>query len=114
MNRPYDPRDLAEIRVFHRGTFLCRAVAPELAAQTISLKDLQNARARLRRELRAADRAAQPGRGAHPPRARSRPRRRPAHPPHRRGSTAARRTAAGPPPPAALRRTGRLKLYRED
>ena len=109
MNRPYDPRDLAEIRVFHRGTFLCRAVAPELAAQTISLKDLQNARARLRRELRAADRAAQPGRGAHPPRARSRPRRRPAA---RR--TAARRTAAGPPPPAALRRTGRLKLYRED
>ena len=40
----YDPRDLAEIRVFHRGKFLCRAVAPELAAKTISLKDLQNAR----------------------------------------------------------------------
>ena len=49
----YDPRDLAEIRLYHHGTFLCRAVAPDLAAATISLKDLQNARARRRRELRS-------------------------------------------------------------
>ncbi|GGM09474.1 Mu transposase C-terminal domain-containing protein [Nakamurella endophytica] len=47
----YDPRDLAEIRVFHRGQFICRAVAPELAAATISLKDLQTTRARRRRQL---------------------------------------------------------------
>src|SRR5664279_2174872 len=33
----YDPRDLAEIRVFHRGAFLCRAVSPEIAAVSISL-----------------------------------------------------------------------------
>jgi len=37
----YDPRDLAEIRVYHHGRFLCRAVAGELAAATITLKDLQ-------------------------------------------------------------------------
>lgn len=48
----YDPRDLAEIRVFHEGKFLCRAVSAELAASTISLKDLQAARNRRRRELR--------------------------------------------------------------
>ena len=47
----YDPRDLAEIRVFHRGEFLCVAVSPDLAAASISLKDLQAARNRRRREL---------------------------------------------------------------
>jgi putative transposase len=49
----YDPRDLAEIRVFHAERFLCRAVAPDLAAQTISLRDLQAARTARRRQLRA-------------------------------------------------------------
>jgi putative transposase len=49
----YDPRDLGEIRVYHRGRFLCRAVAPELADQTISLRDLQAARNARRRGLRA-------------------------------------------------------------
>ena len=48
----YDPRDLAEIRVYHRGAFLCRAVAPDLADQTITLKDLQAARTARRRRLR--------------------------------------------------------------
>jgi putative transposase len=48
----YDPRDLAEIRVFHDGRFLCRAVSPELAGTTISLRDLQAARTARRRELR--------------------------------------------------------------
>ena len=47
----YDPRDLAEIRVFHRNQFLCVAVSPELAASSISLKDLQTARNHRRREL---------------------------------------------------------------
>ena len=28
----YDPRDLAEIRVYHRDAFLCRAVSPDIAA----------------------------------------------------------------------------------
>ncbi|MGH2715637.1 MAG: Mu transposase C-terminal domain-containing protein, partial [Thermoleophilaceae bacterium] len=48
----YDPRDLAEIRVYHGGRFLCRAISPELAGQTISLRDLQAARTARRRALR--------------------------------------------------------------
>jgi putative transposase len=48
----YDPRDLAEVRVFHAGRFLCRAISPELAGQTISLRDLQAARTARRRALR--------------------------------------------------------------
>lgn len=49
----YDPRDLGEIRLFHRGRFLCRAISPEYAGQAITLKDLQAARAAQRRALRA-------------------------------------------------------------
>ena len=48
----YDPRDLAEIRVYHRGEYLCRAVAPDIATATVSMKDLQAARNQRRRELR--------------------------------------------------------------
>jgi putative transposase len=48
----YDPRDIAEIRVFHRNRFLCRAINPELAGRTVTLKDIQSARARHRRSLR--------------------------------------------------------------
>ncbi len=47
----YDPRDLAEIRVFHRDAFLYRAICAELAGQSISLKDLVRARRQRRREL---------------------------------------------------------------
>jgi putative transposase len=48
----YDPRDLAEIRVFHRNRFLCRAISPEHAGQTITFKDIQAARVAHRRALR--------------------------------------------------------------
>jgi putative transposase len=48
----YDPHDLAEIRVFHRDRFLCRALCPELAGMAIGLKDLIRARDARRRELR--------------------------------------------------------------
>jgi putative transposase len=48
----YDPRDLAEIRVYHHDEFVCRAVSPEIAATSISMKDLQAARNQRRRELR--------------------------------------------------------------
>jgi len=47
----YDPRDMAEIRVYYRDTFLCRAVCQELAGQTVSLKDITCARNRRKREL---------------------------------------------------------------
>ncbi len=48
----YNPRDIGEIRVYHLDTFLCRAIAPELAADSISLQELQAARSRRRRDLK--------------------------------------------------------------
>jgi putative transposase len=48
----YDPRDMAEIRVFHKDRFICRAVCQELAGETVPLRAIVNARARRRRELR--------------------------------------------------------------
>ncbi|MFB4283859.1 Mu transposase C-terminal domain-containing protein [Nonomuraea sp. MTCD27] len=53
----YDPRDITEIRVYLRGCdgseeFLCRAICPELAETTISLKEITAARNARRKELR--------------------------------------------------------------
>ena len=48
----YDPRDLAEIRVFYHDHFLCRAICQGLAGQEISLKEIIQARRARRRELR--------------------------------------------------------------
>lgn len=48
----YDPRDITEIRVFHRSHFLCAAVDPDHAGSTITLKDIQTARAARRRAVR--------------------------------------------------------------
>jgi putative transposase len=48
----YDPRDLAEIRVFLDNAFLCRAICPELAGQTIGLKEIVQARNERRKNLR--------------------------------------------------------------
>jgi len=42
----YDPRDVAEIRVFYRDTFLCRAVCQELAGETVPLREIVRARDR--------------------------------------------------------------------
>jgi len=39
-----DPRDLAEPRVYHQDRFRCRAICPELAGQTLALKDGVRAR----------------------------------------------------------------------
>lgn len=49
----YDPRDVAEIRVFHQDLFVCRAICPELAGCTVELKDILRARSARRRQLRA-------------------------------------------------------------
>jgi putative transposase len=49
----YDPRDMAEMRVYFGESFLCRAIYPELAGETVALKDIIRARNRRRRELRA-------------------------------------------------------------
>lgn len=48
----YDPRDLAEIRVFHNNSFLCRAICHELSDVKISLKEIIKARQGRKRELR--------------------------------------------------------------
>jgi putative transposase len=48
----YDPRDMAEIRVFHEDRFLCRAICPELAGETVPFREIVRARNRRRRELR--------------------------------------------------------------
>ncbi|WP_147050787.1 Mu transposase C-terminal domain-containing protein, partial [Kocuria flava] len=53
----YDPRDAGEVRVYHQDTFLCRAIAPELAAETITLQQLQQARSARRKELKQQLRA---------------------------------------------------------
>jgi putative transposase len=48
----YDPRDMAEIRVFYRERFLCRAICQELAGETVAFREIASARDRRRRELR--------------------------------------------------------------
>src|SRR6202142_3744832 len=48
----FDPRDMAEIRVFHDDRFLCPAVCAELAGTTVPLREIIRARNRRRRELR--------------------------------------------------------------
>lgn len=47
----YDPRDVAEIRVFYNDRFLCRAICQEMAGETVSLREIVHARDRRRREL---------------------------------------------------------------
>ena len=47
----YDPRDVAEVRVFHEDRFLCRAVCQELAGETVTFREIATARNRRRREL---------------------------------------------------------------
>ena len=48
----YDPRDMAEIRVYHQDRYLGRAICQELAGQTISLKEIIAARRQRHKELR--------------------------------------------------------------
>jgi putative transposase len=48
----YDPRDMAEVRLFHQGKFLCRAICPELAGETVALRDILHARNQRRRDLK--------------------------------------------------------------
>jgi putative transposase len=48
----YDPRDLGEVRLFHEGRFLCRAICPEIAGETVPRREVIQARNRRRRALR--------------------------------------------------------------
>lgn len=49
----HDPRDVAEIQVYHRDRFLCRAINAENADRTVSLRDVQAARRARRKALHA-------------------------------------------------------------
>ena len=49
----YDPRDMAEIRIYYQDRFLCRAICPDLADRAVSLKEITAARNARRRDLRA-------------------------------------------------------------
>lgn len=53
VNIRYDPRDLGEIRVFHRDQFLCRAISDAHAGEHLTLTDIKTARTARRRDLRA-------------------------------------------------------------
>ncbi len=48
----YDPRDMAEVRLFYKDRYLCRAICQELAGETVSFREIASARNRRRRELR--------------------------------------------------------------
>lgn len=47
----YDPRDLAEIRVFYGNKFICQAICQELAGEQVSLKEIIRARRKQKQEL---------------------------------------------------------------
>lgn len=48
----FNPRDVGEIRVYFNNEYLCRAIAPELAASSVSLEELRAARSSRRRDLK--------------------------------------------------------------
>ena len=48
----FNTRDVGEIRVYFNGVYLCWAIAPELAADAVSLKERQAARSQQRRNLK--------------------------------------------------------------
>jgi putative transposase len=92
----YDPRDLAEVRVYHHNRFLCRAVSPEHCGQVITLKDIQAARLMHRRALRSQIRERiTPVADFLPTRPQQDP-------------------ARAPEPPHAPSRTTKLRTYQED
>jgi putative transposase len=55
----YDPRDMGEIRVFHKDSFLCRAISSELAGETVPLRDIVRVRNSRRKELQKIIRSRQ-------------------------------------------------------
>lgn len=51
INIRYDPRDLAEIKVYYCDQFLCKAVCQDIAEMVVSLKEIKAARSTARKEL---------------------------------------------------------------
>jgi putative transposase len=48
----YNPSNITSIRVFHNNKFLCQPVCPELATESIGIKEIQSARNKRRHDLR--------------------------------------------------------------
>jgi len=48
----YNPSDISSIRVFYKQKFLCQPICTELSQSKISLKEIQSARNKRRRELK--------------------------------------------------------------
>lgn len=48
----YDPRDMAEVRLFHEDRFLCRAICQELAGETVTLREIVRARNERRTQVK--------------------------------------------------------------
>ena len=48
----YNPKDIAEIRVFYKGNFLCTCISPELSDYSVDIKDLVTARNKRRNLLK--------------------------------------------------------------
>lgn len=47
----YDPRDIAEIRVFYKDQYLCTAISPEISDYEVDLKEIVAARNEARKNL---------------------------------------------------------------
>ena len=108
----FNPRDVGEIRVYFNNEYLCRAIAPELAAEHVSLEELRAARATRRRELKQQLRQRRSLADALPTDTRYTP----IDPSHLTGltdSSDAESTPA-PPPVEVAPRQNRLRLYATD
>ena len=51
INIRYDPRDLAEIRIYYCDQFLCKAICQDIAEMVVSLKEIKAARIAVKKEL---------------------------------------------------------------
>lgn len=60
----YDPRDAGEIRIYHEGKFVCRAVCRNRAGESLSFKEVSRANSRRRKALRSQLRDIQKGANA--------------------------------------------------
>lgn len=47
----YNPSDISSIRVFHQNKFLCQPVCSELSRETVSIKEIQAARRKRKKDL---------------------------------------------------------------
>lgn len=112
----YDPRDAAELRVYHHDQYLWRAIAPELAADAVTLPQLQQARTARRKQLKQQLRERRSLADALPADQRHLPSTPPAAAPGEVAAAAEEGLATAPPAPrkAAPAPAHRLRTYASD